>query len=263
MIRQKIYVIIPAFNEESCLPLVLAALPQSGYSFERVIVADNASDDSTAELAVSAGATVVYEENRGYGSACLKGIEYLRENEAISDTDIVVFIDGDFSDYPEDMPTILEPLIKGGADFVVGSRLALVEHRNAVPPVARIGNAFAMLVLRLRHGVRFSDMGPFRAITWEALEWIGMRDKTWGWTLEMQWKAARDGLRCLEVPVRYRERHSGKSKISQSFSGAIKAGSKILWVLGLFLLRDMFVSRRARFLRSSLLEKKDVRRALS
>ncbi len=263
MADRRLYVIIPAYNEESCLPLVLSSLPNSTCVFQEVIVADNASDDATAERARRAGATVVYEANRGYGSACLKGIDYLRATGGMVASDIVVFIDGDYSDYPEDMPAILAPLLEEAADFVVGSRLALKEHKKAVPPVARLGNAFAMFVLRLRHGVRFSDMGPFRAITWEALEWIDMQDKTWGWTLEMQWKAARDGLRCMEVPVRYRERHSGKSKISQSFSGALKAGSKILWVLGLFLLRDMRSPRKAKLKASSLCKEQSETRAVS
>ena len=238
MTSPRLHLIIPAFNEQECLPKVLSAVNNLSEEFVNVLVVDNASTDQTPVIAKEYGAKVLYEPYRGYGSACLRGVSFLSEQLMGSGTadDILVFLDADYSDYPEDLSSILALILEGGADFVVGSRLSSAKARKAVPAVARLGNTFAMWVLKKRYRVTFSDMGPFRAITWPAFCYLGMKDRTWGWTLEMQLKAAQLGLGCAEVSVRYRERGAGKSKISQSLPGAIRAASKILWVLGMHLL---------------------------
>lgn len=229
-----IHVIIPAFNEEEGIVPVLTELRELEISIENIIVVDNSSTDKTAERARALGAIVLHEPQRGYGAACLRGIHYLQEHisaESRSDS-IVVFLDADYSDYPDDVYEILAPIESGKYDFVIGSRLQIPESRNAVPPIARFGNTFASVVMRFLYGVQYTDMGPFRAITWPALLHLRMRDRTWGWTLEMQMKAAQSKVRTTEVAVRYRERVFGKSKISQSFIGASRAAAKILWVMG-------------------------------
>ncbi len=232
MQRLTISVVIPAFNEEQTIQRVLRDVFSLDRIPDRVVVVDNASDDQTAALAKEAGAIVVAESQRGYGAACLKGLEYLNQTGQMSAESVVVFLDADYSDFPEDMLSLVQPIIDGRAEFVVGSRLQDHEARKAVPPVSRFGNSFACWWIRLLYGVRYTDMGPFRAITWGALQKLEMKDRTWGWTLEMQLKACEYRLRALEIPVRYRARGGGKSKISQSFSGAIRASIKILWVLG-------------------------------
>ena len=233
MSRYRVHVVIPAYNEAESLPMVLRALREQPQALDSLIVVNNASSDSTAIVARREGALVVDEPKRGYGSACLRGISELQKRILPHPAcrDIVVFIDADYSDYPEELPRLLEPILHGGKHLVIGSRLSTTSARAAVPVVARLGNTFAMQVLRLLYGVSFSDMGPFRAISWEGLQFLGMQDKTWGWTLEMQIKAARMGLPSTEIAVRYRARYSGKSKISQSLVGAVRAGTKILWVL--------------------------------
>ncbi len=217
-----ISVIIPALNEEKSLGLVLKAL---GESFHRIIVADNGSRDATAELARMAGATVVKEPRRGYGSACLKGMAALPE-----DTDIVLFLDGDFSDYPEEWPCLTEPIANGIADLVIGSRVRGKHEKGALLPVARFGNWLSTRLIAWIWGVHFTDLGPFRAIRWKALQELGMRDPDFGWTVEMQIKAAAAGLRCMEVPVSYRKR-VGQSKVSGTVMGSVRAGIKILYLI--------------------------------
>ena len=218
----KISVIIPAFNEEKSLPHVLIDLPRD--RLHQIIVVDNRSTDRTAEVARENGATVVHERRRGYGRACLTGMD------ALDDPDIVVFLDGDYSDYPEDMSLLLEPILAGKADFVVGSRMILEESRKALLPQARYGNQLAVLLIRLFFRHTFTDLGPFRAIRYESLRAIGMRDKDFGWTVEMQIKAVQSGLRIREVPVRYRIR-IGISKITGTVSGTLKAGTKIIYTI--------------------------------
>ncbi|MCH6581027.1 MAG: glycosyltransferase family 2 protein [Nitrospinae bacterium] len=223
----KISVIIPAYNEEKSLPLVLNDLPKD--QLHQIIVVDNRSTDRTAEVARKNGATVVHERRRGYGRACLTGMA------ALDAPDIVVFLDGDYSDYPEEISLLVEPILRGEADFVVGSRMLLAESRQALLPQARYGNQLAVFLIRLFFGHRFTDLGPFRAIRSESLQAIGMHDQDFGWTVEMQIKAVQNGLRIREVPVRYRIR-IGVSKITGTLSGTLKAGTKIIYTIFKYLI---------------------------
>ena len=223
----RISVVIPAYNEEESLPHVLNDLPQD--RLHQVIVVDNRSTDRTAEVARENGAAVVHEKRQGYGRACLAGMAVL-ENP-----DIVVFLDGDYSDYPEEIDLLVEPILKDEADFIVGSRMILKESRGALLPQARYGNMLAVFLIRLFFGHRYTDLGPFRAIRYESLRAIGMRDKNFGWTVEMQIKAIKSELRIREIPVRYRMR-IGVSKITGTVSGTFKAGTKIIYTIFKYLL---------------------------
>ena len=223
----RISVIIPAFNEEDSIGLVLDALPQN--LIHEVIVVDNNSTDNTARSASEKGARVVAEQRRGYGSACLKGISVL------DNPDIVVFLDGDFSDYPEELVKLVAPIESGEMDFVLGSRMILPESRSALLPQSRYGNQLAVFLMRLFFRHQYTDLGPFRAIRYESLQAIAMQDTNFGWTVEMQIKAVKKGLRILEIPVKYRER-VGVSKITGTFSGTIKAGIKIIYTIFKYLL---------------------------
>ena len=218
-------VVIPALNEEVSLPLVLAALPHP--PVRRVIVADNGSVDGTARVARTGGAIVVPAPRRGYGSACLAGLGWLRQNDP---PDIVAFVDADFSDHPDELPALVAPLAAGEADLVIGSRILGRRERGALLPQARAGNLVACLLIRLLYGHRYTDLGPFRAARWPALERLGMSDPDFGWTAEMQVKALRHGLAVAEVPVSYRRR-VGVSKITGTVSGTVRAGYKILWTV--------------------------------
>lgn len=192
-----------------------------------VIVVDNGSTDGTARVAAAGGARVVSESRRGYGSACLAGIDALAGSP---DEDIVVFLDADGSDDPDVLPSLVEPIVRGNADFVVGSRVLGEREPGALPPHARFGNALAVFLMRRLTGARYTDLGPFRAIRLGALRGLGMRDRDFGWTVEMQLRAARGGLRTMEVPVPYRRR-VGRSKISGTIGGSVRAGAKILWTV--------------------------------
>ncbi len=216
-----ICVIIPAFNEERAIGKVLDEIPAA---VAAIIVVDNGSTDQTASVARQRGATVVHEPIRGYGRACLRGMA------ALGDPDIVVFLDGDYSDFPQEMPSLYEPIAAGHADMVIGSRVLGERERGALLPQARFGNWLATRLIRWLYGVSFTDLGPFRAIDYGALRRLRMCDGDFGWTVEMQVKAARLGLRCAEVPVRYRKR-IGTSKISGTISGSLRAGHKILWTI--------------------------------
>lgn len=218
----RVDVVIPAFNEERSLPLVLAAIPRA--VVDRVIVVDNASTDGTAEVARSGGAVVVSESKPGYGSACLAGLAYLRSNEP---PEVVVFLDGDYSDHPDELPALLGPIRDQHAQMVIGSRVLGERERGALLPQARVGNRIACTLIRWLYGHRYTDLGPFRAISWEALESLEMRDPDFGWTAEMQVKAVRKGIHTVEVPVSYRKR-VGVSKITGTVRGTIMAGYKIL-----------------------------------
>ena len=215
-------VVIPAFNEEAAIGNVLQSIPAS--LVRRVVVVDNGSTDRTGEEARSRGATVVVEPRRGYGQACLTGIA------ALGDPDIVVFLDGDYSDYPEEMESLVAPVVAGEVDMVIGSRVLGKREKGALQPQQRFGNALATWLIRLFFGVAYTDLGPFRAIRFDALKRLEMEDCDFGWTVEMQVKAARQKLRSAEVPVRYRRR-IGKSKVSGTISGSIRAGYKILWTI--------------------------------
>ena len=222
---QTIDVVIPALNEEASLPLVLADLPRP--PVRRIVVADNGSADGTARLAREGGAEVVQAPRRGYGSACLAGLDHLRRT---GPPDVVVFVDADYSDHPDELTRLVAPILAGEADLVIGSRALGRRERGALLPQARAGNLVACFLIRLFYGHRFTDLGPFRAIRWEALERLEMSDPNFGWTAEMQVKAVRRGLRSTEVPVSYRRR-VGVSKITGTVSGALRAGYKILWTV--------------------------------
>jgi glycosyltransferase involved in cell wall biosynthesis len=218
-------VAIPALNEEASLPLVLAGLPHP--PVDRVVVADNGSRDGTVRAAAAGGAEVVHAARRGYGSACLAALDHLRRT---GPPGIVVFIDADFSDHPEELPQLVAPILAGEADLVIGSRVLGQREPGALLPQARAGNLVACLLIRWLYGHRFTDLGPFRAVRWEALERLRMADPDFGWTAEMQVKALRLGLRCAEVPVSYRRR-VGVSKITGTLAGTVRAGYKILWTV--------------------------------
>lgn len=232
----RVVVLIPALNEEAALPRVLAEVPSA--AVERVVVVDNGSTDRTAAVARDAGALVVHEPRRGYGRACLAGLAVLlgrsdalgAELEPLAERDVVVFLDGDHSDYPADLPRLLEPLERGVADLVVGSRVLGGATMEAMLPQAWFGNRLACFLMRWLFGLRATDLGPFRAIRVAALERLEMSDPTYGWTVEMQLKAYVEGLRTVEVPVRYRPR-IGDSKITGTLRGTLGAASKILgWI---------------------------------
>ncbi|MGD9670803.1 MAG: glycosyltransferase family 2 protein [Hyphomicrobiaceae bacterium] len=210
--------IIPAFNEEKAIGSVLAALPAW---VDDVVVADNGSIDSTADVARSVGATVVRVDERGYGAACLGGLA------ALSAADVIVFLDGDYSDHPEQMHMLVDPIVSGRADMVVGSRVAGEAEAGALTPQQRFGNWLATRLVWCIWSVSYTDLGPFRAIRRVALQQLGMADRTFGWTVEMQIKAAQRGLVTMERPVRYRRR-IGTSKISGTLQGTLRAGVRIL-----------------------------------
>lgn len=226
MFNQKIYVIIPAYNEEKSIPKVIVDIPKNLVA--EIIVCNNNSTDKTGEAALTAGATVLFEPKSGYGNACLKGIHYLT-NKACAD-DIIVFMDGDYSDYPEDIKKIIAPIQNGETDLVIGSRHLGVKENGAMTLPQVFGNWLATKLIHLFYKVKFTDLGPFRAINWVNLKRINMQDKTYGWTVEMQVKAAKLNLRCLEVPVNYRKR-IGVSKVSGTVKGVILAGYKIIYTI--------------------------------
>jgi glycosyltransferase involved in cell wall biosynthesis len=255
--RPRIGVVIPALNEEQALPLVLdelmgalagletlsseqstgdlspAHVLEGMAAWSRVIVVDNGSDDGTADVARSHGATVVYEGRRGYGQACLAGLANLFEGPgALGDTDLVVFIDADHSDYPDDLAAVLGPLLSDDADFTIGSRVLGGASMTALLPQAWFGNRLCCFLMWLLFGVRHTDLGPFRALRVSALKHLAMADTNFGWTIEMQLKASASKMRVVEVPVRYRAR-IGTSKITGTIRGTIGAGTKILsWIFG-------------------------------
>ncbi|WP_341711812.1 glycosyltransferase family 2 protein, partial [Erythrobacter sp.] len=223
----KIAVVIPALNEEAAIGSVVSGIRAVlAYQLDQLIVADNGSTDRTAQLARMAGATVVPAPQRGYGSACLAGLGVLHE-----EIDIVVFVDGDGSDIVDDAINLIAPLIAGSADLVIGSRVGSEIERGAMTLPQRFGNWLAPLLVWLIWGVRYSDLGPFRAIRRDALERLDMRDRDFGWTIEMQVRAAKLGLRTTEVRTGYRRR-VGISKISGTIRGVLSAGTKILYVIG-------------------------------
>ena len=223
----RILVIIPAFNEARAIGRVVGDIPAD--LVEEVVVVNNASTDETEANARQAGATVLREQQRGYGWACLRGIAYARTRQP----DVVVFLDGDYSDHPDEMTQLVEPIRQGTADFVVGSRMIGRREPGAMLPQALLGNRLACFLMRLFWKARYTDLGPFRAIGFDDLLALDMQDKTFGWTIEMQIKAVLAGLRIVEVPVSYRKR-VGVSKITGTISGTVKASVKILWTIARF-----------------------------
>lgn len=219
-------VIIPAFNEVESITKVLSDIPESLVS--EVVVVDNNSTDATAENAGKTGATVVREPKQGYGAACHRGLEYLKSKS--QKPDIVVFLDGDYSDYPEEMDRLIRPITEEGYDLVIGSRTSGTTEKGAITLQQIFGNRLIVTLIRFLYGHRFTDLGPFRAIRFEKLVELDIRDRTYGWPVEMQLKALKRGLRILEVPVSYRAR-IGKSKISGTIRGSLKAGGKILFTI--------------------------------
>lgn len=219
-------VIIPALNEEKSIAKVIKEIPKS--IVKEIIVCDNGSKDATGSTAKAAGATVLIENERGYGASCLKGIDYVNTLE--DNTDIIVFLDGDYSDYPEEMQTIIAPILNKDAEMVIGSRALGLKEKGALTPQQVFGNWLATKMLYLFYGVKFTDLGPFRAITLDALNKLKMVDRNYGWTVEMQIKAAKQKIKSVEVPVSYRNR-IGFSKVSGTVKGTIMAGYKIIFTL--------------------------------
>ena len=222
----RIVVIIPALNEENSISKVVNSIPNI---VDEIIVINNGSDDSTAIKASISGAKVIHEYRKGYGYACLKGIDYLNKNPP----DIVVFLDGDYSDYPEDLEAIIKPILEKNMQFVIGARVKFLREKGALTPQQIFGNTLACLLMRLLYKANFTDLGPFRAIGWKNLVALEMSDKTYGWTIEMQLKVLRRKIKYTEVPVRYRKR-IGYSKVSGTVKGTIMAGYKILTWIGKF-----------------------------
>lgn len=221
---EQVALIIPALDEEDTIAATLDGL--AGHTLTQLIVVDNGSADRTAEIARAHGARVVAEPRRGYGRACLAGLAAIGP-----DTDVVVFMDADGSDDPSDLGRVLEPIASGQADLVIGSRVLGTRETGALTAQQQLGNRLATYLLRLFYGARSTDLGPFRAIRRDALARLGMRDTNFGWTVEMQVKALRAGLRVHEVPVHYRRRRGGRSKVSGSVRGSLLAGAKILWTI--------------------------------
>ncbi len=224
----KILVIIPAYNEEQSIGKVINDIPKDLVS-ETVVVNNNSSDETPAR-AESAGATVLDETRMGYGHACLKGIKYAASKAENDRPGIIVFLDGDYSDYPEEMRELIRPMVEDNLDMVIGSRALGNAEKGALLPQQVFGNALATSLIKLLYGVKFTDLGPFRAIKFDKLLQLNMTDTTYGWTVEMQVKAAKEKFKCIEVPVRYRKR-IGVSKITGTVSGSIKAAYKILWTI--------------------------------
>ena len=218
-----IKVIIPAYNEADAIGKVIAAIPKE---VSEVVVVDNNSSDQTATVAQKAGATVLFEPKKGYGHACLKGIAHVANNPP----DVLVFLDGDYSDHPEELNKLTAPILKGEVDFVVGARVPELREKGALTPQQIFGNALACFLMRWLYHSRFTDLGPFRAIRWSTLQDLNMKDKTYGWTVEMQLKVLRQEIRYQEVPLSYRKR-IGVSKVSGTVKGTIFAGIKIIgWI---------------------------------
>ena len=231
---QRIGVVIPALDEERAIGRVIADIPAW---VDQIVVADNGSCDATVDVAKASGATVVREPERGYGAACQAGIA------ALDAIDIVVFLDGDSSDHPQEMAALVDPIAQATADMVVGSRVTGIRSRGALTPQQRFGNWLACRLIRAFWGVSYTDLGPFRAIRRSALDALAMTDRNFGWTVEMQIKGAQQSLSTLEVPVSYRPR-IGVSKVSGTLRGTVLAGVTILRIIGQSALRSRGATRR-------------------
>ncbi|MBC6401843.1 MAG: glycosyltransferase family 2 protein [Ekhidna sp.] len=221
-----IRVIIPAFNEQNAVGLVIDEIPSALVS--EIIVVDNGSTDDTYDQAISGGVTALKEPNKGYGNACLRGLTHI--SASATQPDIVVFLDGDHSDYPEQMQALVQPILDDEAEMVIGSRTLGRKEKGSMTIQQLFGNWLATKLIRLFYGVKYTDLGPFRAIKYDSLQTIAMQDRTYGWTVEMQLKAARLNLRTIDVPVDYRRR-IGVSKVSGTIKGTIGAGYKIIYTI--------------------------------
>ena len=222
---KNIKVIIPAYNEENAIVKVLNEIPDI---VSEVIVVDNNSTDTTSANAKKAGATVLFEEKKGYGYACLKGLEYVKGLDI--KPDIIVFLDGDYSDYPEELLKIINPIIADNVDLVIGARVKEFRELGSMTPQQVFGNWLACFLMKLFFNSKFTDLGPFRAIKYDKLQALAMQDKTYGWTVEMQLKALKKDFSYIEIPVRYKNR-IGVSKVSGTVKGTIMAGIKIIgWI---------------------------------
>ena len=226
-----VYVIIPAINEENSIGLVINDIPKELVT--EIVVIDNGSTDNTIEVAKNASAKVLVESEKGYGAACLKGLEYVYSRN-LNEDDIIVFLDGDYSDYPEEMNEIISPIIENDMDVVIGSRILGMKfgktEKNSLLPQAVFGNWLSTKIIKIIWNYSFTDLGPFRAVKYSALKKMNMKDRNYGWTVELQIKAAKYKLKCVEVPVSYRVR-IGESKVTGTLNGSVKAGLKILWTI--------------------------------
>ena len=221
-----IKVIIPAYNEEKAIANVIAEIPNS---VDEIIVISNNSTDKTEQVAKKAGATVLSETKKGYGYACLKGMEYISELEI--KPDIIVFLDGDYSDYPEELIKLIDPIRNQNIDFVIGARVSNLRESGSMTPQQVFGNWLATFLMKVFFGAKFTDLGPFRAIKYDKLLQLQMEDKTYGWTVEMQLKVLKQKMSYVEIPVRYKNR-IGVSKVSGTLKGTIMAGIKIIgWIV--------------------------------
>lgn len=220
-------VIMPAYNESGAIGKVISDIPRD--LVRDVIVCNNRSTDNTASVARASGAIVVDQPVRGYGSACLAGIEYIQRRPIDTQPDVVVFMDADYADRPQEMQTLIAPILEG-KDLVIGSRVRGNADPGSLTVPQQFGNWLATNLMAMMYGFRFTDLGPFRAIRWQKLLSLDMKDTNYGWTVEMQVKAIQQGLACAEVPVSYRKR-IGKSKVSGTVKGSILAGYKILWTI--------------------------------
>ena len=227
----QIFVIIPAINEEHSIAKVISDIPKNNVS--EIVVVDNGSSDNTINAALNAGATVLSENNKGYGNACLKGMDHVFKKNS-EDDDIIVFLDGDFSDFPEELNIVLKPMTNEDQDMVIGSRILGMQkgmtEEGALLPQAIFGNWLSTKLIKLIWNYSFTDLGPFRAVKISSLKKMEMSDRNYGWTVEMQIKAAILKMKCTEVPVSYRKR-IGESKVTGTVTGSVKAGVKILWVI--------------------------------
>ncbi len=219
-------VVIPAYNEDQSVGLVVNDLPK--HLLRHIVVVNNNSTDKTVSVASEAGALVLTETEKGYGAACLCGLDFLRKQQP--PPDLVVFLDADYSDHPEELPLLIAPILSGKAELVIGARHKLGREQGAMLPQQLFGNWLATLMMRILFKSRFTDLGPFRAITWRALEEVGMQDRNFGWTVEMQVKALKKKISYSEIPVRYRKR-KGISKITGTIHGTVMAGYKIIFTI--------------------------------
>jgi glycosyltransferase involved in cell wall biosynthesis len=231
ILGKHITVIIPALNEADSIGRVISDIPEN---VDKIVVVDNGSDDNTGAIASAYGVCVVYQPVRGYGAACLAGIHSLHK------TDLVAFIDGDYSDYPEELLNVIEPVAGGEFDFAIGWRRNRLSNSVELPVHQRWGNWLACCLIQLLHGFRYYDLGPMRCISRELLEHLEMTDTNYGWTAEMQLKVSKLGLKIIQVPVRYRRR-IGKSKISGTLKGTVMSGLKIFY----WTIRVMFLDLKA------------------